>query len=61
MNTPNMRDKCGTYAGWNAHQWRGEPICDACKVARKDYQRQYRLRNVTQCVRGLGWPRKADS
>ena len=60
-----MRAICGTYAGWNAHQARGERTCDACKAARADYQRAYRRArrdkwlNARQgtAVRGLGWPR----
>lgn len=37
-------DKCGDYAGWNQHQSLGVPICDQCRAAYTEYQRQYRER-----------------
>ena len=38
-------DKCGTYAGWNQHQRRGEYACYPCKKARSEYARSRRHRN----------------
>jgi hypothetical protein len=34
---PTPDNRCGTYAGWNAHQKRGEWTCDACKQAARTY------------------------
>lgn len=39
-----MGDQCGTYAGWNAHQRRGEPQCEPCRDAAAVYQRQWRAK-----------------
>lgn len=38
--------KHGTYAGASAHYRRGEPPCDACKKAEREYKREYH-RKVT--------------
>jgi len=35
--------RCGTYAGVNAHNYAGTPVCDACKDARRRYQAGRRL------------------
>lgn len=35
-------DICGTYAGVHRHRRRGEPKCDACKVAKREYSRSMR-------------------
>jgi hypothetical protein len=51
-----MREKCGTYAGWNQHMKRGEPVCDACRHANSNYILAYRKRTSTKCTPGLGWP-----
>jgi hypothetical protein len=37
-------DRCGTYAGWNAHKYLGEEPCPPCKRAHADYMREWRLR-----------------
>lgn len=37
-------DRCGTYAGWNAHVHAGETPCQACRAAAAAYQREYRQR-----------------
>lgn len=34
--------KHGTYAGASAHLYRGEPPCDACLEAKREYAREYR-------------------
>jgi hypothetical protein len=34
---------CGTSAGYSTHRRRGEPPCDACRAAKRDYDRQWRL------------------
>ena len=41
-------DRCGTYAGWQAHRKRGEQTCGFCRSAKADYQRQYRLDPVAK-------------
>ena len=41
---PWQDDRCGTYAGWNAHRHCGEPPCDDCRRAQADYVRDWRLR-----------------
>lgn len=33
--------RCGTYAGWSAHQRKKESICQPCRKARAVYQSQY--------------------
>jgi hypothetical protein len=39
---------CGTYAAYQQHKLRGEPACDACMQANRDYkntwQREYQQR-----------------
>lgn len=35
---------CGTYAGVQRHNRLGEPVCDDCRTARRDYMREYRRR-----------------
>lgn len=32
-------DKCGSYAGYNRHVYYGVPLCDPCKEAQNQYQR----------------------
>lgn len=34
--------ECGSYAGAQRHSRVGEPCCDDCKRARRDYMRRYR-------------------
>lgn len=33
---------CGTVGGYSRHQWRGEPIDEACRIAWRDYHRARR-------------------
>jgi hypothetical protein len=35
---------CGTYAGYQTHQRRGEPTCAECRAANAAYIRRYRRR-----------------
>jgi len=35
---------CGTYAGYQMHHKRGEPIDEACAQANRAYQQDYRHR-----------------
>lgn len=35
---------CGTYAGFQRHRRMGEPACDDCRLATRDYVRHYRQR-----------------
>ena len=40
-NAPQQRDKCGTRAGWLAHQYYHELPCEGCAAAHADYHREY--------------------
>ncbi len=42
--SPVIREKCGEYRGWNAHQQNGEEACPRCAEARNQYMRDYRTR-----------------
>lgn len=35
-------EKCGTYAGYRAHQHYETPACDECKAAKAEYHRTIR-------------------
>jgi len=37
-------DNCGTPTGAQQHRKRGEPTCQACKDAERDYMRNFRRR-----------------
>lgn len=37
-----MNDRCGTYAGFQAHKKRGEVGCGPCRDARRVYMAAYR-------------------
>jgi hypothetical protein len=37
--------QCGTLGGCDRHRRNGEPLCDKCKAAWRDYQRGYRRRH----------------
>ena len=36
--------RCGTYAGVSRHYQLGEPVCDDCREAGRQYMRDYRAR-----------------
>ena len=40
-----MTAPCGSYAGYKRHLRAGEPYCDLCRVAYRDYHREYRATN----------------
>jgi len=40
------RQGCGSAAGAQAHRKRGEPVCEACKRAWRERQREYRRRRA---------------
>ena len=40
------RKQCGSMAGYRQHSKRGAVQCDACRKARRDYQRDYRAGKV---------------
>jgi len=44
-NTPISDKRCGTFAGFRAHQTRKEPICDLCAEAGKAYRKNYYAKN----------------
>lgn len=44
-------EKCGTYAGWNAHQYAGENPCVPCREAARLYVREWRARGSEAVVR----------
>lgn len=35
---------CGTVAGYDTHRRKGEPPCDECRAAKREYDRQWRLK-----------------
>ena len=35
-------DRCGTYAGYQAHKWRGDNPCEPCRAANAAYHREHR-------------------
>lgn len=37
-------DKCGTYAGVQAHIRSRDPLCEPCREARNAYRRRYHRR-----------------
>lgn len=39
---PAVTARCGTLGGCDRHRRKGEPLCDECKAAWRDYQREYR-------------------
>jgi hypothetical protein len=41
---PELRDICGTTAGWNQHQVNGEDKDEKCLKAKAEYQQDWRLR-----------------
>ena len=40
-----IRKQCGTYAGVAQHNKHGEYLCDPCKVANREYIKDYRKKN----------------
>jgi hypothetical protein len=38
---PQQREKCGSRAGWLAHQYYHEDPCEPCAGAHRDYHREY--------------------
>lgn len=40
-----MSSACGTYAGWNRHNGKGETPCEPCREAQRVYLRDWRARN----------------
>jgi hypothetical protein len=41
---PIQRDRCGTRAGWMAHQYHSEEPCEPCEpcaAAHREYHREY--------------------
>jgi hypothetical protein len=48
---PTAGPKCGSHAGYHAHQSRGERACGPCAAARADWQRQHRAaKRATPCL-----------
>lgn len=41
-------EPCGTHAAANRHRKRGEPVCEACRIADAAYTRQLRARRRGQ-------------
>ena len=44
-------DKCGTYAGYQAHGRRGERTCAACREAQRLYMKARRAKGGPQIAR----------
>lgn len=38
---------CGTVGGYGRHKWRGEPVCEPCQIAWRDYHRDRRAAGYT--------------
>lgn len=65
--TPQERDraKCGTISGYMVHRRKGEPPCEACMAAKREYERQRRAdeavgrkrAKVAQCGTPSGYQR----
>jgi 5-methylcytosine-specific restriction endonuclease McrA len=43
---PVKRDKCGTYAGYNAHVYYKELNCEDCLAANREYRKKYYKNNT---------------
>ena len=43
---PTLDKRCGTYAGYRAHQKRKENLCSDCSIARSVRNREYREKNI---------------
>lgn len=39
---PVVRDKCGTYAGYQKHTWEKESYCEPCRLANRAYVNEHR-------------------
>ena len=39
--------RCGTTSGYSAHQKKGEKPCDACALAKKEYDKRWRAASNT--------------
>lgn len=52
---PRKRRQCGTVAGGRMHSKRGEQQCDACRAARREYQRAY---NAGEDLRKFRTPKR---
>lgn len=39
---PTRRDTCGSYAGYQAHRKANELVCDDCRAARNEWERDRR-------------------
>ena len=48
---------CGTYAGYQRHKKRGEPVDDECRLARNAYMAAYRASSarVREADRGYSY------
>ena len=44
--------QCGTYSGYRRHQRDSEEACDACADAKREYQRNYKLRTRFTVLEG---------
>lgn len=44
---------CGTYAGYQRHQRRGEETCEPCRTANADYHAVRRVQRGETSSRGL--------
>lgn len=50
MRIDQIRDTCGTSAGYQVHRKRSETPCGPCRTAQAEYMRQYRKRNPAKYV-----------
>lgn len=53
---PTFDERCGTTAGYNAHQNRGEAFCESCQNAKKVYDRSiYEANKEKKAVQAKAW------
>lgn len=50
-NRPALRQTCGTYAGYQAHRKANELVCDDCRDARNEWERNRRAARTTASSR----------
>lgn len=48
---PTIRYNCGRYAGYKAHRKHNEIVCDACKAARNQWEKDRRAARATAANR----------
>lgn len=53
---PTYDERCGSTAGYNAHQKRGEDFCESCQIAKKAYDRSvYEANKEKKAAQARAW------